>query len=206
MQSPSLSRPDRRRELVRHELEHGLRVIDAFRWVLHLEVLDDAELMVFAVNSLDATHARDVTVTETIVRPETRRQVLDAATHRVDLEYVDHTPSVRIRVELPADTDAVPALKLRNTDIELRLTLVGNYRDADGQLTSVRWTSHLTPRQHESRPYDKTSPTSCSLEMTGLTGLHHATSTYTYAPRFWTGLDVKISSVAMERILAQKTR
>lgn len=197
MHTPRVSR-----EAVRHEVEHGLGVIDAFTWVLHVWALDDDQNVRLEVDTRNSVHPRGVTVTETIVRPETRRQVRDAATGHVDHEYVDRTPALRIRVDL--DLDEEPNVKIRNTDLELRLQLVGTYLDAHGEPTEVRWTSQLTPRQHEMRPYDKTSPTTCALEMTCLDGLHHATSSYTYAPRFWTGLEVQISSVAMERVLPRR--
>jgi hypothetical protein len=197
MHTPRVSR-----EAVRHEVEHGLGVIDAFTWVLHVWALDDDNLLLLEVDTRNWAHPhpRGVTVTETIVRPETRRQVLDAATGHVDHEFVDRTPALRIRVDLDPDAD----VKIRNTDLELRLELVGTYLDAHGEPTEVRWKSQLTPRQHEMRPYDKTSPTTCALEMTCLDGLHRATSSYTYAPRFWTGLEVQISSVAMERVLPRR--
>ena len=259
---------------LRHDAEHGSRVLDAFEWHVSLEVLHEDNVVLWysephpstagtslfavtnnktedenegkdededtedlkngdggvpvfpfpsetphaAVKRTEETHAdasnKDascarVVVTRTVVRPNKRRQVINAASREVDLEFFDQTPALQISIH-PTLASSSRALSVHELDV--RLTLTGSYRcaplvDATAPVPApstdtVRWTSHLSPRAHARGAYEKNSPTSCGLEMDNTHGLHTATSSYTYAsPRIWTGITVTISSVAMERVL-----
>jgi hypothetical protein len=140
---------------------------------------DDDDAVVFTTE--------DVDVTQQLVVPLAR----DGDATFLGGAYADRTPywEILVAAREPIATDG----------LKLVVVLTGKRSDGDGE---VRWTSFLSALDHWERPYEVgTTETERTMEMDSFDSLAYAVATYNRAPRAWTGVRIKLLSVAVARLL-----
>lgn len=179
---------------IRHTYEQARFVLSQFTWDVQVEGRrerdgdddgdgddDDDDAVVFTTE--------DVDVTQQLVVP-LARDGDDGDDTFFGGAYADRTPywEILVAAREPVATDG----------LKLVVVLTGKRSDGD----EVRWTSFLSALDHWERPYEVgTSETERTMVMDSFDSLAHAVATYNRAPRAWTGVRIKLLSVAVARLL-----
>jgi hypothetical protein len=105
--------------------------------------------------------------------------------------------SPHLLISITHENTGVSDRELTIDDLELYIVLVGDKEHS----APFIWTCVLSADMHNTRGCDKTSATTCSMPMDCSDGFHHAVSHYQYMPRTWRGVQIVISSVALQKQL-----
>jgi len=186
---------------IRHTYEQARFVLSQFTWDVQVEGRrerdddddgdgdddDDDDAVVFTTE--------DVDVTQQLVVPLARDgdDGDDGDDTFLGGAYADRTPywEILVAAREPVATDG----------LKLVVVLTGKRSVGDGG-DEVRWTSFLSALDHWERPYEVgTSETERTMVMNSFDSLAHAVATYNRAPRAWTGVRIKLLSVAVARLL-----
>lgn len=166
---------------IRHERLEGLAVIAQCDWNVTCEIVSKNIVL----------QEDQCTILSEIKTPSTSR-FLDLADKSKGV-VINNTPSLHFTI-----TPSILCALDSSADLFLHVVLRCTPPTTG---VEVVWNCVLTPSHHLNRGFEKVSLTDCVMDME-TDGFVVATSRYSYSfPRYWKGIDIKISSVAMSRIL-----